>query len=59
MTLIAKTYERKKTNHTFHLIMTIITAGAWGLFVWMPLTVWHKFGPKRKVITKYEGEGVR
>ncbi len=56
MTVIAKTYERKKTNHTFHLIMTIITAGAWGLFVWMPLTVWHKFGPKRKVITKYEGE---
>lgn len=57
--MIAKTYERKKTNHTFHLLMTIITAGFWGFFVWIPLTVWHKFGPKKKVITKYEGEGVR
>lgn len=59
MTLIAKTYERKKTNHTFHLLMTIITAGFWGFVVWIPLTMWHKFGPKKKVITKYEGEGVR
>lgn len=25
---------RRGANHTFHLIMTVLTLGAWGLFVW-------------------------
>jgi hypothetical protein len=45
--------ERKQTSHTFHLLMTIITAGMWGLFVWFPLTLWHKMGPKKRVVTRY------
>lgn len=24
-------------SHTFHLLMTIFTCGAWGIFVWFPL----------------------
>lgn len=45
---------RKSTSHTFHLIMTIITAGLWGLFVWLPIVLWHKFGPRqRTTITHY------
>jgi hypothetical protein len=45
--------QRKGTSHTFHLIMTCCTFGMWGLFVWMPLTLWHKIGPKQKVVTHY------
>ena len=44
---------RKQTNHTFHLLMTVITGGMWGLFVWLPLTMWHKVGPKQKTVTRY------
>jgi hypothetical protein len=25
---------RRGANHTFHLIMTVLTFGLWGLFVW-------------------------
>ena len=49
----AVTKVRKQTSHTFHLIMTICTAGMWGLLVWWPLTMWHKMGPKKKVVTRY------
>jgi len=49
----AVTKVRKDTSHTFHLIMTICTFGMWGLFVWWPLTMWHKIGPKKKVVTRY------
>lgn len=49
----AITRQRKNTSHTFHLIMTIITGGMWGIFVWLPLTMWHKMGPKQKVKTRY------
>lgn len=44
---------RKQSSHTFHLLMTIITFGMWGLFVWLPLVCWHKFGPRKKVVTHY------
>ena len=43
---------RKDTSHLFHLIMTILTCGLWGLFVWLPITVWHKTGPRRKTVTR-------
>jgi hypothetical protein len=45
------TYVPKETNHVLHLILTILTCGAWGLFVWLPITIIHKMG-KDKVITR-------
>jgi len=48
------TKVRKNTSHTFHLVMTIITAGVWGLLVWLPIVMWHKFGPRKKIVTKYK-----
>ena len=42
----------KSTSHGLHLFLTIITFGMWGLFVWFPLTLWHKFGPKAREITE-------
>ena len=47
------TKERKRTSHGLHLFLTIITAGMWGLLVWLPLTLWHRFGPRRKLVTKH------
>jgi hypothetical protein len=48
------TKERRQTSHLFHLVMTLITGGLWGLFVWLPITVWHKIGPRSKsVATTY------
>jgi hypothetical protein len=47
------TKERKRTSHGLHLFLTIITGGIWGLLVWFPLAMWHKVGPKKKVVTKY------
>lgn len=38
---------RRDTSHTFHLIMTIITGGAWA-FVWLGMTIWHQFGLRRR-----------
>lgn len=46
------TKERKDTSHLLHLILTIITAGVWGVLVWLPLTLWHKMGPKKKTVTR-------
>ena len=43
---------RKDTSHLFHLIMTILTFGVWGLLVWLPMTLWHKLGPRRKTVTR-------
>jgi hypothetical protein len=47
------TKERKRTSHGLHLFLTIVTGGAWGICVWLPLTMWHRFGPRRKVVTKH------
>ena len=47
------TKERKRTSHGLHLFLTIITGGLWGLLVWLPLALWHRFGPRRKVVTKH------
>ena len=49
----AVTKTRKQTSHGLYLFLTIITCGLWGLFVWFPLTLWHKFGPRRREVTKY------
>lgn len=50
----AVTKQRKQTSHTFHLIMTIITVGIWGVLVWLPITLWHKVGPRKKIVTRYK-----
>lgn len=46
-------YEKQPMAHTFHLIMTILTAGLWGLFVWLPLGLIHSVSRGRRVTTKY------
>jgi hypothetical protein len=38
-----------RPNHVLHLILTIITGGAWGLFVWLPIVIFG--GEKRKMVT--------
>ncbi|MEV3855483.1 hypothetical protein AB0J38_14285 [Streptomyces sp. NPDC050095] len=49
------TRTKKKTSHTFHLLMTVLTAGVWGLFVWLPMTVWNASGiNKKKSVTRYQ-----
>lgn len=30
-----------KTSHGFHLIMTLLTFGLWGLFVWIPVGIYN------------------
>lgn len=43
------TKSPKRTSHTFHLIMTVLTFGIWGLVVWLPLTILHKFQHEKSV----------
>lgn len=38
-----------RPNHILHLLLTIITAGLWGLFVWLPLSIFG--GEKRKTVS--------
>jgi hypothetical protein len=38
-----------KHSHGLHLFLSIITAGLWALFVWLPLSVFG--GEKRQVVT--------
>jgi hypothetical protein len=45
--------SRKDTSHLLHLVLTILTAGIWGLLVWLPITLWHKVGPRKKTFTRY------
>lgn len=44
---------RKDTNHGLHLVLTILTCGMWGLCVWLPLTLWHRIGPRKKIVNYY------
>ncbi|NMH97734.1 hypothetical protein [Pseudonocardia acidicola] len=37
----------ERSGAGLHLFLTIITAGMWGLLVWLPLTVWRKRGSAR------------
>jgi hypothetical protein len=39
----------KHTSHGLHLFLTIITGGAWGLFVWIPITIWNKSTHEKSV----------
>lgn len=46
------TKQRKDTSHVLHLVLTVVTLGAWGVLVWLPITLWHKMGPRRKSVTR-------
>lgn len=35
-------------NHLLHLILTLLTLGLWGLFVWLPLAIFG--GEKRRAV---------
>lgn len=48
------TKQRKATSHGLHLVLTVCTMGLWGICVWLPLTVWHKVGPKQTAVTRYQ-----
>lgn len=47
------TRTRKQTSHTFHLIMTLLTGGAWGLFVWLPITIYNSMRHDKAVSRIY------
>jgi hypothetical protein len=49
------TKSRKQTSHGFHLVMTWLTFGLWGIMVWAPITLWHKVGPKATSVTYTQG----
>jgi hypothetical protein len=49
------TKTRKDTSHAFHLIMTIMAFGMWGVFVWIPITIWHSMGPREKSVGHANG----
>jgi hypothetical protein len=38
-----------RPNHILHLLLTILTAGLWGLFVWLPLSIFG--GEKRRMVS--------
>jgi len=44
----------KRPNHLLHLILTILTVGLWGLFDWLPLSIFKR--EHRRVIT-VDGQG--
>jgi hypothetical protein len=49
------TYKvRKDTSHTFHLLMTVFTCGVWGVLVWVPITIWHAFGARKKITERHQ-----
>lgn len=48
----AVTYTPRRTSHTFHLIMTLLTGGLWGLFVWLPMTLLNK-ASRERTVTRY------
>lgn len=45
---------QKKTGHTLHLILTVLTCGAWGV-VWLCITIWHKLGAD--AVVTYTSDG--
>lgn len=44
----------KNHSHGLHLALTILTAGVWGLVVWLPLSV---FGGLRRRMVSVQGDG--
>lgn len=47
------TKYRKRTNHTFHLIVCLCTCFAW-LPVWMCVWAWNAWGPKATATTRHQ-----
>lgn len=45
------TYVPRKTNHTFHLVMTVLTGGIWGVCVWLPIGIINSMS-REKIVTK-------
>jgi hypothetical protein len=45
------TTSKKHTSHGLHLFLTIVTGGAWGLLVWLPITIFHK-STREKSVTR-------
>jgi hypothetical protein len=43
-----------RPNHVLHLILTLITAGLWGLFVWLPIAI---FGGEKRSIANVDEFG--
>lgn len=39
--VVVQTGKTYKTSHGFHLVMTILTAGLWALFVWLPVGLYN------------------
>jgi hypothetical protein len=37
---------RKPTNHTLHLILTLLTCGIWAVTGWPAAWAWNTFGPR-------------
>lgn len=44
---------RRRPRRNPHLVLTFITCGAWGLFVWAPLTLWRRFGRHPLILVGY------
>jgi hypothetical protein len=44
---------RTKTNHTFHLIASVLTCGLWAITVWPAVIVWNRF-KKDQTVTRYQ-----
>jgi hypothetical protein len=40
-------------SHSFHLLLTFLTCGIWGLLVWFPLWVFRLIVRRRKVTRHY------
>lgn len=38
-----------RINHLLHLVLTLLTVGLWGLFVWLPLSIFA--GERRRTLT--------
>lgn len=47
----AVTWERNRTSHVFHLLMTLLTCGLW-LPVWAVVAILNGI-TKRRVVTRY------
>ena len=40
-------FEKQTPNHILHLILSVITAGLWLLFIWIPKIILSFFKPYR------------
>lgn len=46
---MATMVKGKRPNHLLHLILTVLTLGLWGVFVWLPLSIFKH--EQRMVLT--------